>query len=140
CRFGGAFDRAVVPAAHAGSRFDCFVVEVVGAAVSELEGLMSSLMSSPELIAFDAGNPSNTFRYRIFRYAPNVERDEWVNIGVMLEDLRTGRLAVRMIETDVEFSRVKRLHPNLDKVLLRDIPGEINERLRASSSDVAAYL
>lgn len=101
---------------------------------------MADLASMPELIALDAGSPPNTFRYRIFRYAPNVERDEWVNIGVMLEDIRTGRLAVRMIETDVEFSRVKRLHPNLDKVLLRDIPGEINERLRASSSDVAAYL
>jgi hypothetical protein len=116
-------------------------MEVVGAAVSELEGLMSSITSSPELIALDAGSPPNTFRYRIFRYAPNVERDEWVNIGVLLEDIRTGRLAVRLAEGDSpEFARVKRLQPDLDEELLRALPGELSERLRASSSEVAAYL
>ena len=26
------------------------------------------------------------FQYRILRYMPNLLRDEWVNIGVLLED------------------------------------------------------
>ena len=28
----------------------------------------------------------HTLKYRILRYMPNLVRDEWVNIGVMLED------------------------------------------------------
>jgi hypothetical protein len=115
-------------------------VEVVCAAVSELEGLMSDWAGSPELPELHAGDPSNTFRYRIFRYAPNVERDEWVNIGVMLEDIRTGRLAVRLAESGAEFARIKRLHSDLDEELLRALPLELHDRLRASSTEVAAYI
>ncbi len=28
----------------------------------------------------------NMLRYRILRYTPNLVRDEWVNIGVLLEE------------------------------------------------------
>lgn len=85
-------------------------------------------------------NPEQTFRYRILRYSPNIDRDEWVNIGVLLEDVRNGRVAVRLIERQPEFARVARIHPDADEELLRALPTEFNTRLRASPNDVAVYL
>jgi hypothetical protein len=104
---------------------------------------MSAVNGPPgslELDAIAAGEPKETFRDRILRYAPNVERDEWVNIGVMLEDTRTGRLAARVVESDPEFARVMRIHPDLDRDLLRALPVELNERLRGTPDEVRVYL
>ena len=42
--------------------------------------------------------PKNMFQYRILRYMPNLVRDEWVNIGVFLEELHGSRQAIRVIE------------------------------------------
>jgi len=33
-----------------------------------------------------AEETGNTLRYRVLRYTPNLIRDEWVNIGVLLEE------------------------------------------------------
>jgi hypothetical protein len=117
-------------------------VEVERAAVSELEAEMNAMNGPPELDLekLDPENPKETFRYRILRYAPNVERDEWVNIGVILEDLRTGRLAARVIESDPELARVARIHADLDQELLRALPGELSERLRGTAPEVTTYL
>ncbi len=41
--------------------------------------------------------PRNMFQYRILRYMPNQLRDEWVNIGVLLEEASGERLAMRLI-------------------------------------------
>ena len=53
----------------------------------------------------------NTLRYRLLRYTPNLIRDEWVNIGVLLEEANgreghtaTPRRAMRLIE---EATRIK---------------------------------
>ena len=35
----------------------------------------------------------NTLRYRLLRYTPNLIRDEWVNIGVLLEEANGTRRA-----------------------------------------------
>jgi len=32
--------------------------------------------------------PKSTLRYRILRYTPDLVRDEWVNIGVLLGNTR----------------------------------------------------
>ncbi|MFZ3202177.1 MAG: DUF3037 domain-containing protein, partial [Candidatus Acidiferrales bacterium] len=53
----------------------------------------------------------NYFRYRVLRYSPDPIRDEWVNIGVVLEHTDGARLAVRLIEEPSELARVRRLHP-----------------------------
>jgi hypothetical protein len=29
-----------------------------------------------------------TLRYRVLRYTPNLIRDEWVNVGIMLEEFQ----------------------------------------------------
>src|SRR6266850_1717069 len=59
--------------------------------------------------------------YRVLRYTPNLVRDEWVNIGVLLFDPLTGERRLRMIEEEDEFRRVRRLHPRADELLLRAI-------------------
>lgn len=90
--------------------------------------------------------PRSTFRYRILRYTPNLIRDEWVNIGVLLEETRAGedaaalRRTVRIIEERSEIARVRRLHPNADEELLRALPAEFEARLGASAAEVSTYL
>jgi Protein of unknown function (DUF3037) len=73
-------------------------------------------------------------RYRILRYTPNLIRNEWVNVGVVLEESGGPRLAVRAIEEPSELARVQRLHPNADEKLLRAIPGELEAILRSGGS------
>jgi Protein of unknown function (DUF3037) len=87
----------------------------------------------------------NLLRYRILRYTPNLVRDEWINIGVLLEEAREGetaarRRAVRLIEDSTEMARVRRLHPAADEALLRALPAEFDARLRAPEADVRVYL
>jgi hypothetical protein len=90
--------------------------------------------------------PRTTFRYRVLRYTPNVVRDEWVNIGILLEELGgaggedISRRAMRVIEQQSEFARVKRLHPNADEELLRALPGEFETRLHAPAGEANVYL
>jgi len=89
--------------------------------------------------------PRNEFRYRILRYTPNPVRDEWVNIGVLLEETaarRDGLLkrTIRVIEDQSEFARVRRLHPQADEGLLRALPVEFDARLREPQGGPTAYL
>lgn len=81
-----------------------------------------------------------TFRYRILRYAPNLIRDEWVNIGVWLEEVDGRRRAMRLIEEPSEIARVRRLHPNADEEFLRALPGEFEARLAGPAEAVGSYL
>jgi Protein of unknown function (DUF3037) len=67
--------------------------------------------------------PKSTLRYRILRYSPDLVRDEWVNIGVLLEG-----------------TRVRRLHPDADEDLLRALPVEFDARLRGPDREVFTYL
>jgi hypothetical protein len=79
-------------------------------------------------------------RYRILRYTPNLVRDEWVNVGVLLEEVNGPRLAMRFIEDASEIARVRRLHPGADEELLRALPSDFDARLRAPESEVRTYL
>ena len=64
--------------------------------------------------------------YRVLRYTPNLVRDEWVNIGVLLFNPETGERRLRLIEDEDEYHRVRRLHPEADEALLRGGPGSGN--------------
>ena len=75
--------------------------------------------------------------YRVLRYTPNLIRDEWVNIGVVLEDAKKQRARARLIEEPSEFARVRRLHPNADENLLRALPGEFDVQLAATGASAA---
>ena len=82
----------------------------------------------------------NTLRYRVLRYTPNLVRDEWVNIGVLLEEIEGPRRAMRLIEEASEIARVRRLHPGADEDLLRALPAEFDARLRAPRVEAEIYL
>lgn len=73
------------------------------------------------------------YAYRILRYNPNLVRDEWVNIGVLLFDPETGERRLRLIEEKEEYNRVKRLHRDVDEAVLRDLRSGLEERFAAAS-------
>ena len=86
-----------------------------------------------------------TCRYRTLRYMPNLLRDEWVNVGILLEQIESEgrsqrRRAVRLIEENSEYARVRRIHPALDEEMLRSLRVEFDKKLLASEADAAAYL
>jgi hypothetical protein len=84
--------------------------------------------------------PKSILRYRILRYTPDLVRDEWVNVGVLLEETRGSRHAMRLIEEPRELARVRRLHPDADEDLLRSLPFEFDARMRGPDREVATYL
>ena len=73
--------------------------------------------------------------YRILRYTPNLVRDEWVNIGVLLFDPQTGERRLRLIEEQDEYNRVRRLHPQADENLLRALRDDLEDRFQAQSAN-----
>src|SRR5580765_2663623 len=76
--------------------------------------------------------------YRVLRYTPNLVRDEWLNIGVLLFDPQTGERRLRMIEEEEEFRRVQRLHPGADELLLRAIRDDLEDRFQSESANSGA--
>ncbi|HVM74434.1 MAG TPA: DUF3037 domain-containing protein [Candidatus Saccharimonadales bacterium] len=72
--------------------------------------------------------------YRILRYTPNLVRDEWVNIGVLLFDEETGERRLRLIEEPEEYARVRRLHPQMDEALLRELRNDLEDRFATASA------
>lgn len=73
--------------------------------------------------------------YRILRYTPNLVRDEWVNIGVLLFDPQTGERRLRLIEEQEEFNRVRRLHPRADEFLLRALRDDLEDRFQSAGGN-----
>jgi hypothetical protein len=71
--------------------------------------------------------------YRILRYTPNLVRDEWVNIGVLVYDEQTGERRLRLIEEEEEFRRVRRLHPHADEGLLRALRDDLEDRFQSAA-------
>lgn len=71
--------------------------------------------------------------YRVLRYTPNLVRDEWINIGVLVFDPQTGERRLRMIEEEEEYRRVRRLHPGADELLLRAIREDLEDRFQSAS-------
>lgn len=70
--------------------------------------------------------------HRVLRYVPNLLRDEWVNIGVLLYDPNTGERRLRLIESATEFLRVRRLHPHFDERSLRGLRDHLESRFGAA--------
>jgi len=82
----------------------------------------------------------NTLSYRILRYTPNLVRDEWVNIGVLLEDPARRHLQARLIEEPAELARVRRIHPNADEELLRALPQDFEAQIAGAGGEPGAYV
>ena len=73
--------------------------------------------------------PEKALAYHILRYVPNLVRDEWVNIGVLVFNPRTGERRLRLIEDQVEYTRVRRLHPSADEAVLRNLRDHLEDCL-----------
>jgi hypothetical protein len=73
--------------------------------------------------------------YRILRYTPNLVRDEWVNIGVLLFDPQTGERRLRLIEEQEEYNRVRRVHPQADEFLLRALRDDLENRFQSAGGN-----
>ena len=82
----------------------------------------------------------HTCAYHVLRYTPNLVRDEWVNIGILIHEPAARRAKVRLIEELDEFARVRRLHPNADLDLLRALQADFERQFAEYGEDVAAYL
>jgi Protein of unknown function (DUF3037) len=86
-----------------------------------------------------------TLRYRVLRYTPNLIRDEWVNIGVLLEEFQEleavggSRRAIKVIEEDREFARVRKLHPAADVELLHSLRSELDTLPGMQGDDVRKF-
>src|SRR5277367_3258263 len=71
---------------------------------------------------------TKSFVYHVVRYSPSILRDEWVNIGVLLFDPRSGERRFRLMEAPEEFARLRRMHPHLDEAALRGLRDELESR------------
>jgi len=89
--------------------------------------------TSAEKIAARLGPAERAFAYRILRYTPNLVRDEWVNIGVLLFDPATGERRLRLIDEQDEYNRVRRLHSLADETLLRALRDELEDRFASAA-------
>jgi len=78
----------------------------------------------------EESSQQRTFAYRILRYTPNLVRDEWVNIGVLVFDPQSGERRLRLIEEPAEYARVRRLHPEADESLLRALRDDLEDRFQ----------
>ena len=76
----------------------------------------------------EGGTYERALAYHVLRYEPNLVRDEWVNIGVLVFDPASGERRLRLIEEAVEFARVRRLHPQADEALLRALRDDLEDR------------
>ena len=72
--------------------------------------------------------------YHIVRYVPDLVRDEWVNIGILVFNPRTGDRRLRLIEDQTEYTRIRRLHPSADEAMLRNLRDDLEDRLNAEAA------
>jgi len=84
-------------------------------------------------MATQANGVDRTLAYRVLRYTPNLVRDEWVNIGVLVFDPQSGERRMRLIEEPEEYARVRRLHPRADEELLRALRDDLENRFATAT-------
>ena len=83
-----------------------------------------------EIIEMATSQPSQQgLAYHLLRYVPDVVRSEWVNIGVLVFNPRTGERRMRLIEDPLEYTRIRRLHPSADEALLRNLRDDLEDCL-----------
>jgi hypothetical protein len=80
------------------------------------------------------------YAYHLVRYQPNLIRDEWVNIGVLLLDPTSGRVRQRWLEESADFARLRRLHPAADEELLLRLPAEFDRQLAGAAGEASTLL
>ena len=81
-----------------------------------------------------------TCTYRILRYTPNLVRDEWINIGVLLHEPARNALRVRLIEEDDAFARLRKLRFDANESLLRALQSDLEAQAAAHKDGPAGLL
>jgi hypothetical protein len=80
--------------------------------------------------------------YHVVRYQPNLVRDEWVNIGVLLlipgDGAGAGRVRQRWLDEPSDFARLRRLHPAADEELLLRLPAAFEREFAGHEMDAEA--
>lgn len=92
--------------------------------------------------------PLETCAYHVVRYQPNLVRDEWVNIGVLLfipgagpgRGPASGRVRQRWLEEPADLVRLRRLHPAADEELLLRLPAEFDRQFAGREMEAEAIL
>jgi hypothetical protein len=85
-------------------------------------------------------NVLQTCIHHVVRYQPNLIRDEWVNIGVLLLDRATGRVRQRWLEEPADLARLRRMHPAADEELLLRLPAEFYRQFAGREMDAETLL
>ena len=80
------------------------------------------------------------YNYHVVRYHPDLLRDEWINIGVLLRDPASGRVRQRWLDEPADFARLRRLHPDADEELLLQLPAEFERHFAGHEQDSGAIL
>jgi hypothetical protein len=75
--------------------------------------------------------------YYLVRYVPSVEREEFLNIGVLLHSAEEQYLDC--LFTD-DLRRIKRFHPHADRRFLRDLQSHFEQQIQQHEDDLAGYL
>src|SRR5450755_3266324 len=86
--------------------------------------------------------------YHVIRYQPNLIRDEWVNIGVLLfipgagpgAGPAPGRVRQRWLDEPADLARLRRLHPAADEELLLRLPAEFDRQFAGREMEAEAIL
>jgi len=98
--------------------------------------------------------------YHVVRYQPNLIRDEWVNIGVLLflpaevpgagpdggsadgsaSWPAAGRVRQRWLDEPADLLRLRRLHPAADEELLLRLPAEFERQFAGREMEAGAIL
>jgi hypothetical protein len=92
-------------------------------------------MSESPSIATNSAS-EHTYVYRVLRYTPSLVRDEWINIGILIFNPRTGERRLRLLEEEEEYRRVRRFHPRADEALLRALRDDLEDRFQTFRSPV----
>ncbi|HET9399676.1 MAG TPA: DUF3037 domain-containing protein [Candidatus Acidoferrales bacterium] len=77
--------------------------------------------------------------YHVIRWTPNLIRDEWINIGVLLFDPSSGDYRLRLIEEESEFARLRRLHPSKHEDTLRNLRSAFEDAARNYKTDMLPW-
>jgi hypothetical protein len=78
--------------------------------------------------------------FRVVRYIPNLLRDEWINIGVVLHDRARNLALTRVLSEPEELARVRRLHPEADTQTLVSFSSTFESFLPANGDGLEAAI
>lgn len=83
---------------------------------------------------------SSFLAYRTIRYVPNLLRDEWINVGVIVSEPAGGDFRVRVIEEQAELNRLRRVRPEVDEGLVRGLAGMLEASLAGHRDGVEEWI